>query len=318
MSVIDTHCHLDLIRERGLDIADVLASATQNDVSTLVQIATNFESSLAAQKLSQNSQAEIAITQTAKQATKEQTTKEQTTKEQTTKEEGSHASLDIYWTAGLHPANAGESEDEVAKNQQIFALVRKHYQEERFMGIGETGLDYFHIQPQDTAGIMRQKKSFMDHLQLAKELHLPLILHIRDDRIYNPDKTAALQDCLALVKEAGVQGVLHCFSYSYDEAKPFVDLGWFVSYSGMLTFKNATVAQAGAIRLPLDCLLVETDAPFLAPMPHRGKVNQPAYVRHTLDFLVALRAKNCGEDEQDVRQGIFANSQRFLELKKAA
>ena len=96
---------------------------------------------------------------------------------------------------------------------------------------------------------------------------------------------------------------------------PFVDLGWFVSYSGALTFSNAKAIQEGAAHIPLANLLVETDAPFLAPVPHRGKTNQPAFVQYTLDFLAELRERECEEEQSLVKETIFANSRRFINLK---
>ena len=161
----------------------------------------------------------------------------------------------------------------------------------------------------------KQRESFEEHVKLAKELNLPLILHLRDDKNYNPQKSQAIKEAFNLVKKYGVRGVLHCYTYTEKEALPFVDLGWFVSYSGLITFKNAKEVQNGAINLPLECLLVETDAPFLAPVPFRGKINVPAYLNHTLEFLTNLRVAHCGEKKDFVKETIYNNSIRFINLK---
>ncbi len=285
-TVIDTHCHLDLIEERGLKIEDVLKSAYENGVSSLVQIATDLKSSCLNKNLSQKIK----------------------------KDNGNNLQKnpDIYWTAGLHPCNVKE----IASLDDIFSLIKENYKETNLIGIGETGLDYFH--EEDVFTLNQQKESFAKHLQLAKELGLAIILHARDDRSYNPEKTKAIHDAFDMIKEIGVRGVLHCYTYTEKEAFAFVDLGWFVSYSGVITFPNAKPVQAGAVKLPLECLLVETDAPYLAPLPHRGKINQPSYVQHTLNFLAELRAKECNEDVSMVKETILANSRRFLNLKKIA
>ena len=277
MSVIDTHCHLDLIAERGLAATEVLRKAAQEGVYALVQIATDLKSSQKNQELS--------------------------------KENRKGTMPHIYWTAGLHPGSA----DELESLNEIFKLIQKNHREPDFIGIGETGLDYFHTN--EAKKIEKQKESFASHLEWARKFKLPIILHTRDDRVYNPNKKAAIADSLAMVKESGAKGVLHCFSYTDAEALPFVEQGWFVSYSGVLTFPNAKAVQEGMLKLPLDCLLVETDAPFLAPVPYRGQINQPAHVQHTLHFLAELRAKHCGEDPQHVKQSIFTNAKRFINWK---
>ena len=283
--VIDTHCHLDLIEERGLGRQEALEKAEKRGVEALVQIATDLESSQKNQKLAQE-----------KHKTK---------------------APRIYWTAGLHPNHAAESKTQsllFEELEKIFNLLQENRDDPNFIGIGETGLDYFHTN--ETEDIEKQRKSFASHLTWAQELKLPIILHTRDDRSYNPDKTKALKDCFAMVKESGVKGVLHCFSYTHKEAFPFIDLGWFVSYSGVLTFPNAKEVQEGMCKLPLDCLLVETDAPFLAPVPHRGKLNEPAYVQDTLAFLVQLRVQKCQEKAEHIQQSILSNAKRFLHWKE--
>ncbi len=294
MAVIDTHCHLDLIAQRGINQQEALAAAQKDGVTALVQIATDLNSSRENASMVKNRNGDGFFDRTQQQV------------------------LQLYWTAGLHPCSASEEMDSL---DDLFALIRANQSRDDFVAIGETGLDYYHNGDQDDFQdliLPRQKESFAKHLSLAKELGLPIVLHTRDENRYNPEKTQAIRDALVMVRQYQVQGILHCFTYTHLEALPFVELGWFVSYSGALTFSNAKAIQNGATKLPLDCLLVETDAPFLAPVPHRGKVNQPAYVVHTLDFLANLRSRECGEDPQYIKQTIFENSQRFLQLKRCA
>lgn len=273
---IDTHCHLDLVSEQGTPPRDALRGAADAGLSAVVQIATNLESSRFNRDLAREWRADP-----------------------------NSRRLSLYWTAGLHPEN-GDRLDELP---DLFALIREHRGEEGFLGIGETGLDYFHTRE----FVAEQRESLRQHLHLADELSLPIILHVRDDRQYVPGHTDAMNDALRMAREhRALRGVLHCFTYSYDEAMPFVEMGWKVSFSGILTFKSSTTLHEAAARLPLDCLMVETDAPFLAPVPHRGKPNVPAYVVHTLDFLARLRHERCGEDPNLVRAKIRENSLAFL------
>lgn len=276
--VIDTHCHIDLVIESGISEEAAIAEATSAGVEAWIQIATGLKSA--------QFNSEFA---------------------------GRRNSLDnsgptIFWTAGLHP----EAADEISELDELLQLVRDSRDRSDFVAIGETGLDYFHT----TEFIENQKISLDRHFALAAELGLPVVLHLRDDRVYDPANIRTVHDALEILdRHPGVIGVLHCYTYTEAEAQAFVDRGWFVSYSGILTFKNAKTIQQGAIRLPLDCLMVETDAPFLTPAPHRGKTNQPGYVRHTLEFLAQLRATHCGEDPETVKTTVLANSKRFIEIK---
>ena len=284
MSLIDTHCHLDIVQGRGIEPEESLRNAHENGVESLVQIAPDLSSSRANRELAERFNSA------------------------NNGSGGNEAGPSLYWTAGLHP----EAADDLGGLDSIFDIIRENRDAEYFLGVGETGLDYFHM----LEHVENQKKSFGRHLDIAKELKLPVVLHTRDDSRYVPGKTGAITDALDMVRASeGVRGVLHCFTYGYEEAKPYVDLGWFVSYSGILTFKNAKVVQDGAARLPLECLMVETDAPFLAPTPFRGKTNQPAYVLHTFEYLAQLRHERNGEDPELVKRTVYENSLRFLKWK---
>lgn len=216
---------------------------------------------------------------------------------------------EMSYTAGLHP----EAADQGGSVPAIVSFIEDHESDGNFLGIGECGLDYFH----STEFAPEQKSILRTFFELAERLGLPVILHLRDSRVYEPGETRSVRDALQILHQfPSVRGVLHCFTYTYEEAAPFIERGWFVSYSGILTFKTATALQSGACRVPLSQLLVETDAPFLSPVPHRGEVNRPGYVRHTLEFLSRLRERECGESSENVISAIYENSLRFLKWKR--
>ncbi len=175
----------------------------------------------------------------------------------------------IYATVGIHP------DSETAAEFTLDELIA-HAQHPKVVGIGETGLDYHWC----SGDLSWQHQRFITHIQASKQTNLPLIIHTRK----------AADDTMRLLAEHGAtQAVMHCFSEDTRIAKMALDLGYYISFSGILTFKNAKGIQAAAQYCPLDRILVETDAPFLAPMPYRGKLNEPAYVRHTAEFLAQLR-----------------------------
>ncbi len=177
----------------------------------------------------------------------------------------------ISASVGVHPNTQMESEISIDE------LVR-HARDPRVVAIGETGLDYFRSE----GDLEWQRDRFRKHIRAAKEVNKPLIIHCRD----------AKEDVLQVLKEERadqVGGVMHCFVEDLDTAMRSIDLNFSISFSGILTFKNATALQQVAKQLPESSLLIETDSPYLAPMPFRGKTNQPAYVRHVAEFLAKLR-----------------------------
>ncbi|WP_432770515.1 MAG: TatD family hydrolase [Sphingopyxis sp.] len=183
------------------------------------------------------------------------------------------ANPDVWASVGIHPHDADHHPDvDTAKLVERAAHPR-------VIGIGETGLDYYYHKS-DRA---RQQDSFRRHIHAAQQTQLPIIVHTRD----------AEDDTLALLGEemarAPFPGVIHCFTASDDFAKAALALGLYISISGIVTFKNAADLQATATWVPQDRLLVETDSPFLAPVPHRGKTGEPAFVADTLAFLATLR-----------------------------
>lgn len=194
----------------------------------------------------------------------------------------------IYATVGVHPADAA------ARDLDFDALIT-HARHPKVVGIGETGLDYHWCQ----GDLDWQHQRFIRHIEAARHSGLPLIIHTRD----------AAADTLRFLREHQAQaGVIHCFSENVDFARAALDLGFYLSFSGIVTFKNATDVQAACRYAPLDRILVETDAPYLAPVPHRGKPNEPAYVRHTAAFVAQLR----GEDFDTVAAATCANFYRLF------
>ncbi len=182
---------------------------------------------------------------------------------------------DIFGTVGIHPHEA-ESEPDVA----VAALIEKS-EHQKIVGIGETGLDYYY----DNAPRDMQRANFRAHINAARDTGLPVIVHTRD----------ADDDCLEILGEemskGAFTGVIHCFTASQRLADACLDMGLYISISGIVTFKNAHSLQATAKTIPLDRLLIETDAPFLAPVPHRGKTGEPAFVADTAHFLADLRGE---------------------------
>lgn len=163
-------------------------------------------------------------------------------------------------------------------------LLCEQGQHAKVVAIGETGLDYFRV----SGDISWQQERFRQHIRAARELQKPLIIHTREAR----------NDTLMILKEERafeVGGVFHCFTESLDMALAGIDLGFVISFSGIVTFKNATQLQEIARNIPLEQMLVETDCPYLAPMPHRGKTNVPAFVQHTAKYLAKL--KECTYEE---------------------
>ncbi len=177
----------------------------------------------------------------------------------------------ILATVGVHPENTGVKEPTI---DSLVELARHP----RVVGIGETGLDYYWHK--DAPGWQRER--FRTHIRAARAAGKPLVVH-------NRDATADTLRVLTEENASDVGGVMHCFTETWDVAEQALDLGFHISISGIVTFKNALVVKEVARRVPLDRLLVETDAPYLAPVPFRGKINQPAYVRHVAEEIASLR-----------------------------
>lgn len=190
---------------------------------------------------------------------------------------------DVAFSCGVHPLN--QDEDYAVED------LRRMAAEEGVVAMGETGLDYYYTPETKT----RQQASFRDHIRIGRELNKPVIVHTRDARA----------DTLAILREEKVTdcgGVLHCFTEDRETAGQLLDLGFYISFSGIVTFRNAEQLRDAARYVPLDRLLVETDSPYLAPVPHRGKENQPAYVRDVAEYMAVLKGVSVDELAQQTTE----------------
>lgn len=177
----------------------------------------------------------------------------------------------FFASVGVHP----DYEDEPPFTVDDLVNLANH---PKVIAIGETGLDYFRL----TGDLEWQRERFRTHIRAAIKSQKPLVIHTR----------SAAEDTLRIMREENAQlvgGVLHCFTESLDVALEAIDLGFYISFSGIVTFKNAVMLKEVASQLPLDRILVETDSPYLAPIPYRGKINQPAYVKHVAEELSRIR-----------------------------
>lgn len=187
---------------------------------------------------------------------------------------------DNFWaSAGVHPDNEGVKEPSVDDLVQLGSLPR-------VVAIGETGLDYYRLGERTLADMEWQRERFRIHIRAARQVRKPLIIHTR----------SASTDTLAILREEGedstagsVGGVFHCFTESAQVARDALDLGFYISFSGILTFKTAQELRDVAVWIPADRLLIETDSPYLAPVPYRGKTNNPSYVPYVAQQLAMLR-----------------------------
>ncbi len=194
----------------------------------------------------------------------------------------------LFASVGVHPCYPDAKQPTVA---QLVDLA-KH---PKVVAVGETGLDFMRVE----GDMSWQHERFHTHIEAAAQTGKPLVIHTRA-------AAQATIDTLKSHNAARSGGVMHCFAEDWDIAKQALDLGFYISFSGILTFKSAKAVQEAAKRVPLDRLLVETDAPYLAPMPHRGKANEPAYVRHTAQFLADLRGVSLEEIATQTTSNFFA------------
>ncbi len=201
----------------------------------------------------------------------------------------------IFASVGIHP-------DEKLENFEFNSeFLLKYVNNPKVVAIGETGLDYYSIKEDDMSW---QHQRFVTHIEVAKISNLPLIIHTRE----------SVADTINMLHENGaskVGGVMHCFTETLEYAKKCLDLGFYISISGIVTFKNAGVVKEVAKYVPLDRLLIETDSPFLAPVPYRGKLNHPALVIHTAGTIAELKSV-------DVYQIAEATTGNFFNLFKKA
>ena len=183
-----------------------------------------------------------------------------------------HSNPSVYAILGVHPHNAKEIDEET------YPTLRKLCRDEKVRAYGEIGLDFYrNLSPRDV-----QLKRFREQIVLAKELRLPIVVHDRE----------AHEETLEVLKSERAEecgGIIHCFSGDYEMAKECIEMGFYISIPGTITFKNAEGFQEIIKHLPLESLLIETDAPFLAPLPFRGKRNEPSYIRYTAQKVAEIK-----------------------------
>ncbi|HYB98567.1 MAG TPA: TatD family hydrolase [Candidatus Limnocylindrales bacterium] len=196
-------------------------------------------------------------------------------------------------TAGIHPHDASTYDD--ATEGRIEALL----EQPQVVAVGETGLDYYY----EHSPKMAQCEALSRHVALALRFDKPIVLHCRDAE-------ADMRAVLTREAPGGVRGVVHCFTGTYEDARWYIDYGLVVSFSGILTFPKSASLRETASRLPLDRLMVETDSPYLAPVPHRGKRNEPAYVAH----VAAMLASACGTSVERVIEATAVNAASLFAL----
>ncbi len=203
------------------------------------------------------------------------------------------ANADVFFTAGVHPHEAAKAPADF--REQLKAIAR----DPRCAGIGECGLDYYY----DHSPREIQRQVFLEQISLAKEMHKALVIHVRD----------AWDECIDILREQNMpkeKVVIHCFTGSWAHAQQFLALGCMLSLSGIVTFKNASELALVATNTPLDRLLIETDAPYLAPVPYRGKPNEPAFLVEVMKKIATMR----GISEEAIAEATGNNANKVFEL----
>lgn len=248
MILVDSHCHLDCLKE---DVSDILARAKREDVGYFLCVCitqTDFPRMLSLANPYDN----------------------------------------VFVSIGTHPNEVVSHESTVA---EMIALAA----DPKVVAIGETGLDYYRT----TGDLTWQQERFRRHIEVARKTNKPLIVHSR----------AAREDTIRILAEekaTEAKGVLHCFTENWDMAKQALDLNFYVSFSGIITFQNAHEIRDVVRKMPLDRLLIETDSPYLAPVPHRGKDNEPAFVRYVAEKVAEIKGLTYEEVAEQTTQNFFA------------
>lgn len=203
----------------------------------------------------------------------------------------------VYASVGVHPLDV----ENTASREELVAAA----QHPKVVAIGETGLDYYYSEESKPV----QQDSLILHLDVAKALDLPVIIHTRDAK----EDTLALLEAHACKESAGV---LHCFTEDWDMAQRAMELGFYISFSGIVTFKNAKALQEVALNMPLERMLVETDSPYLTPTPYRGKANFPKYTREVAEFIAVLRGESVEVIAEQTTENFFRLFSRARNMLK--
>lgn len=255
--LIDTHCHIDMILDKGLSISDMEASLNVNGIQAVIQIASDSSAMQFSPSFCDEHSGKIQY----------------------------------YYSIGLHPNEAHELD-----TQSGISGILKAAEDKRFVAVGEVGLDYYYG-PEHR---MLQMQTFENYLEMAKEVRKPVIVHTRN----------AHEDTLMMMRKYSpdVTFLIHCFSGNKSQMTDYLDCGAFISFSGIVTFKNAVELREAALSCPKDRIVIETDSPYLAPVPHRGAVNQPGWVRLVGNFINELR-------NEDLNTNFFENSLKLFQLQ---
>jgi TatD DNase family protein len=204
----------------------------------------------------------------------------------------------IYASVGVHPDYEDTPEPTV---EQLVELAKNP----RIVAIGETGLDYYRLE----GDLEWQRERFRTHIRASRIAKKPLIIHTRSA---SEDTIRILREEGAAPEKGGVAGVMHCFTESLEVAQAAMEMGFYISFSGIVTFKSAKELQEVAKAVPLDRMLIETDSPYLAPVPYRGKMNEPGFVPHVAEFIATLR----GESLRDLAQATTDNFFRLFNVPR--
>ncbi|MDY7538243.1 TatD family hydrolase [Undibacterium sp. RTI2.1] len=197
----------------------------------------------------------------------------------------------IYASVGVHP----DYEDTEEPSAEQLVHLSQH---PKIIAIGETGLDYFRL----TGDLEWQRERFRQHIRASRLSRKPLIIHTRSA---SEDTIRIMQEEGAGIAQGGVGGVMHCFTESLEVALAAIEMDFYISFSGILTFKSAKDLQAVARALPVERILIETDSPYLAPTPHRGKMNEPGFVRHVGEFLADLKGISVKQVQEATTENFF-------------
>jgi TatD DNase family protein len=208
----------------------------------------------------------------------------------------------LFATVGVHPDNEDSltpSVDDLVSRASL----------PRVKAIGETGLDYYRLNGRSVADMEWQRERFRTHIRASRIARKPLVIHTRSS---SEDTLRLMREEGAGLETGGAGGVLHCFTETWEVAKAALDMGFYISFSGIVTFKNASDLREVATKVPMDRLLIETDSPYLAPMPYRGKTNEPSYVPYVAACLAELR----GLDAAALAQITTSNTEKLFQLNQ--
>ena len=199
----------------------------------------------------------------------------------------------VYAAVGIHPDEVG------SLNEETFAQMKELFKEEKVVAVGEIGLDYYwDNEPREV-----QKKWFIRQLELARELDLPVLIHSRE----------AAADTMEIMREhgQGLRGIIHCYSYSLEMAKEYVKMGYYIGIGGVVTFKNAKKLKQVVQEIPLESIVLETDCPYLAPVPYRGKRNSSLYIHYVAEKLAAVK----GISVEEIESATYENAKKCFGIK---